>query len=371
MNILELCLSPAYGGLELHVRDYCLWLDKQPGVKLFLALGTDSPIHKDLKKLDVEMITYDKLAGKFPFRMARRLADFVLRHKIDVIHMHWKDDLPLAAFSKRLTRGKVSLVHSRHMILPGKKHDLYHKLLYKPVDRYITITKQLENLAKENLPIAPEKIKAIYYGIDPPQKLDQADIKHLKDKFNLDNKFTAGLVGRICPEKKQHLLIEAVNILKSQDIHINAMIVGAINQDDYMDDLKKYVSDHGLESYIHFSDFFERPTDLMQCFDVVVMPSGVETFGLVLIEGMYCGIPVIGSNKGGVPEIIDHGVTGLMFESDNVQSLVDELDRLYNDRSLRIMLGQEGKRKAERTYEKDQQYNKILKVLSESVSISD
>jgi len=165
------------------------------------------------------------------------------------------------------------------------------------------------------------------------------------------------------------MLIEAVQILKEKDIHINALIVGGIMKDEYVDRLKKYVGEHDLDSYVHFSDFYDRPTDLMQCVDVVVLLTGVETFGLVLIEGMYCGIPVIGSNLGGVPEIIDHGVTGLMFESDNLTSLVEELTRLYNDRALRIRLGQEGKRKAEKMYVLDQQYGKVLNAVRGSINI--
>jgi glycosyltransferase involved in cell wall biosynthesis len=300
--------------------------------------------------------------------MARRLAKFVNQNQIDVIHMHWKDDLPLAALTKRFCKRNIGLVHSRHMLLPMKKHDPYHKFIYKPVDKYITITKDLKKHAEKYLPIDKNKIEVIYYGIEPPVQLDHNKIQELKTKFNLDNKFTVGLIGRICQEKKQHMLIEAVKILKEKNIHINALIVGGIMRDDYIDGLKNYVAQHNLESYVHFSDFYDRPTDLMQCVDVVALLTGVETFGLVLIEGMYCGIPVIGSNLGGVPEIIDHGVTGLMFESDNLNSLVEEIIRLYNDRALRLRLGQEGKRKAEKMYVLDQQYGKVLNALKSSVS---
>ncbi len=363
MNILELCLSPSYGGLELHVRDFCVWLSEKPEVVLFLGLQSDSPIHQDLKTLDLPGITYDKIAGKVPYGMARRLAQYIIEHDIDIIHIHWKDDLPLAALAKRMTRNKVRLVHSRHMLLPGKKHDLYHQFIYNPVDKYITITQDLKNQAVKNLPLDADKVEVIYYGIKPPALLDQQQIQQLKEQFNIDNKFTVGLIGRICQEKKQHMLLEAANILKSRDIHINAVIVGGIMKDDYLDGLKRYVTDNGLESYVHFSGFYDRPTDLMQTFDVVTLLTGVETFGLVLIEGMYCGIPVIGSNLGGVPEIIDHGVTGLMFQSDDINSLVDELTRVYNDRALRLRLGQEGKRKAEKMFVLETQYTKVLNSL--------
>jgi glycosyltransferase involved in cell wall biosynthesis len=360
MRILELSLSPAYGGLEIHIVDFCSWLAQQSGIELHTCLGNDTPIARNLKDLHLPGIQFDNTAGKFPVIMARALAKYIDKNKIDILHMHWKDDLPLASLAKRMAKHTCRLVHTRHMLLPGSKHDLYHRMLYKPVDKYITITRDLKEQAEKNLPLDHKQIDVIYYGIRAPKILSSDEIAALKQRFKIDHKFTVGLIGRICQEKKQHMLIQAVKQLKDQDIHINAIIVGAIMTDDYMTGLQQYVSENNLESSVHFSGFFEHPTDLMQCFDVLIMPSGVETFGLVLIEGMYCGIPVIGSDKGGVPEIIDHGTTGLMFESDNLQSLVEMILRLYHDRTLRTQLAQAGKSKAERMFVLDQQYNKVL-----------
>jgi glycosyltransferase involved in cell wall biosynthesis len=101
----------------------------------------------------------------------------------------------------------------------------------------------------------------------------------------------------------------------------------------------------------------------MQCLDVLVMPSGVETFGLVLIEAMHCGIPVIGSNKGGVPEIIDHGITGLMYETDDLPAFAEAIARMYHDESLRRQLAQAGQRKAREMFVADIQYHKVKTAL--------
>jgi glycosyltransferase involved in cell wall biosynthesis len=367
IRILELCLSPAYGGLELHVRDFCVWLAGQPQIELFLVLKNESPIYQDLKKYNRPTLTFDRFAGKFPLAMALHVARYIDAHKIDVVHMHWKDDLPLAALAKRLCKRDICLVSSRHMLLPHKKHDIYHRFIYQPVDRYITITKDLKMQAEKNLPIDSNKIEVIYYGVKPPDMLTPEKIAELKTAFNIDNRFTVGLIGRICPEKRQELFIKAIQKLNEEDVHIHGLIIGSITDQPYYEHIRQYVKDQQIENIITFSGFYNRPTDLMQCLDVLVMTSGVETFGLVLIEAMHCGIPVIGSNKGGVPEIIDHGITGLMFESDDLLAFTEEIGRLYNDEALRRQLAKAGQQKAGEMFVADNQYQKVKSALERCI----
>ena len=77
MNILELCLSPSYGGLEIHMRDYSFWLSTIPECTLYIAVQEDSRLHKSLGDLNVPVNTYPSKAGKLPFFKAFKLAKFI------------------------------------------------------------------------------------------------------------------------------------------------------------------------------------------------------------------------------------------------------------------------------------------------------
>jgi glycosyltransferase involved in cell wall biosynthesis len=363
IRILELCLSPAYGGLELHVRDFCVWLSGQQDTDLYLVLKNDSPIHRDLKRINIPIHLYNKTAGKLPLLTALDLARYIDTNRIDIVHMHWKDDLPLAALAKRLSKRNPALVVSRHMLLPHKKHDPYHRFIYRPVNRYITITEDLKRQAVKNLPIREGKIEVIYYGVKVPERITLTQSGRIKHEFNIDDRYTVGLVGRICPEKRQLMFIQAVENLHKEEIPVHGLIIGSVTDPGYDQEIRRYVQEKDLEDAVSFSGFYDRPTDLMQCLDVLVMPSGVETFGLVLIEAMHCGIPVIGSNKGGVPEIIDHGVTGLMYETDDVQAFSTAMARMYHDKTLRRRLAENGQTKAREMFVDDIQYSKVKKAL--------
>ena len=115
MNILELCLSPDYGGLELHMRDFSRWLSMQKGIKLFLCLQRNSRIHKDLENHASQVLLFSSNTGKFPFNKALQLKQFINQHDIGVVHVHWKFDLPLVALTKKFSKKKFRFVHTRQM----------------------------------------------------------------------------------------------------------------------------------------------------------------------------------------------------------------------------------------------------------------
>jgi glycosyltransferase involved in cell wall biosynthesis len=363
MNILELCLSPDFGGLEIHIKDYCSWLEEQTDITLFLALREDSRLFRALSQSKSITITFRSRMKSFPIIKAIKLAQFLRDHSIDVIHVHWKNDLPLAALTKWLSNKGIRFVYTRHMSLPGKKYDIYHKLIYGRMDYFIATTRRIADQAKQNLPIDSSKIRQIYLGINAPATISEREKKELKKKFDLGDVFTIGLFGRISEFKGHHLLISAIEKLKEEGLRLRALIVGHAMEGAYLKYLKQELVNKKLEEDIKFTGFYEQPTALMQCIDVLVLTTRRETFGLVMVEGMYVGVPVVGSNAGGVPEIIDHNVNGLLFEPDNIEALAGSIRRLYHDEQLRLRLALEGKKKARLHFNAENQFNTVKNCL--------
>lgn len=363
MRVLELCLSPDYGGLEIHMRDFSRWLATRPECELFLALQSNSRLQKNLDNLAVSRIFFRKPAGIFSLSRARSLAHFITTHNIDLVHVHWKFDLPFVALTKKLSRRKFIFMHTRQMNMPGKKRDPYHRFVYGQLDAFIAITRYIENQAHINLPMDSSKIFQIYYGYSPPAPPDPARTEELRQQFNISGDMVVGLVGRISHYKGQHLLIEAVQKLRKKGINVQAFIIGPAFEKEYAQHLRQMVIDNVLQEQIRFIDFYENPYELMSCFDTVVLTTRKETFGLVLIEAMHAGTAVIGSNAGGVPEIIDDGKTGLLFESWNSDALADTIQKLYEDKELRRRLAVAGQEKAHRNFDQEIQYKKVLALM--------
>ncbi len=170
MNILELCLSPGLGGLELYVFRSAQALSKNNNV--ITVLNTTGKLTAYFSEHSTIKAAYLGKSSKIlPLLNARRLAAIIDRENIDAIHMHWGNDLALAALAKKMSGKKPALVYTRQMKITRHKNDFYHRFMYEQMDLMLTITKQLENEAKTFIPGHDDRITTLYYGVDAPAQL--------------------------------------------------------------------------------------------------------------------------------------------------------------------------------------------------------
>ena len=351
MNILELCLSPGLGGLELYVFRSAQALARNNNV--IAVLNTGGKLNTYFRQHSrIASLYLDRSSKILPLLNARKLARIIDADDIDVIHMHWGNDLALAALAKRMSRKKPALVYTRQMKITRYKTDIYHRFMYNQMDLMLTITRQLEDEAKTFIPGHDDSITTLYYGVDSPAHLltDDEMSEQRKELGFRDSDFIVGLLGRLEHGKGQHLLIEALALAKQDGLDPRALIVGHEMNPGYRSELQQLAHESHVATNIVFMDFVSEPQKLMQLCDCIALTSREETFGLVLPEAMRCGVAVIGSNRGGVPEIITHEQTGLLFESWDANSLYRQISRLYTDADFRKQIAHNGKEEADRRF---------------------
>ena len=361
-NILELCTSPDKGGLELYFADISNKLSKT--FNTVRVLGPKSSL-ADFLNQDIPEFIIEKKSHYLPFKAAKKLAKIIDDNSIDLLHLHWNKDLALAVFAKRFSKRKPKVVLTRQMQFPGKKNGIYHRFIYKQVDHIIAITKTLENDMRANIPLSVQpELSTIYYGVKSLEKANKEVTQKLRHEYvDEDDDFLIGLFGRIDAYKGQHLLIKAIKLAHGKSYPFKAVIVGHAMEDSYLEELKELVASLKMEKYIIFTGFVNNPRELMQACDTVVLTTVEETFGLVLIEAMSVGIPVIGSNRGGVPEIIEHKQSGLLFESESVASLLDNLETMYHNKKIRLRCIENGEIKAKETFNYEQHIKNVSQLL--------
>ena len=154
-------------------------------------------------------------------------------------------------------------------------------------------------------------------------------------------------------------MIDAVNKLRKKNIPVKLYIAGDVMYPQYKKSLLNQVATSDLKDHVIFKGFLSKPAFAMMGMDVLILPSRNEAFGLVVIEAMRCGVAVMGVNAGGVPEIIDHEKTGLLFEWDNTDQLAGQLEYLFNNPSIKNSLAREGKKKADEEFDKELHYSKL------------
>jgi glycosyltransferase involved in cell wall biosynthesis len=133
--------------------------------------------------------------------------------------------------------------------------------------------------------------------------------------------------------------------------------------EEYLSALQKDVIMRGLKDRIIFTGFTREAQSMMQLCDVMVLATENETFGLVLIEAMMCGVCVVGSDSGGPLEIIDDEINGLLFKTFDAEDLAVKLAFLQRNFQLREKYALEGQQKALEVFESQKQFAAVKKIL--------
>jgi glycosyltransferase involved in cell wall biosynthesis len=357
-NILEVCLSPDLGGLELCVIDYFNYFKIQTNSYLCVA---------PKKKLDHYIVDINKFTLKrnklFPIIPALKLAKYIDKHEIDVVHFHWTRDIATVVLAKLLSKRKPKIIQSRHMTMTRFKGNFYHKWLYKNIDIIHAVTDQVKEQLQKFIPqdVRP-KTKMVYLGVSEP-KVDNKKIEELKEEYKIVDEFVVGIVGRIEEGKGQYLVIEAIEKFKYLDI--KALIIGSAMDENYISVLKDRIKKLGIEDKIIFTGFTKDINEHIKLCDVTVLATYKETFGLVVIESMINKVPVIATANGGPLEIIEDKIDGLLFDRTS-EDLVEKIELLYKNNELRNKLLLNGYKKIKNKFDKETQMKKMYEVIYES-----
>lgn len=358
LRVIELCTSEALGGLELYyVRCARFFYEDQTAQctafirqqsSIHMALASHAVPHRTVKSANV-------LLQLFP------LLRLIRTFRPHVIHSHHKTDLLLIALAKRLSGQRFSHVHTRQMDMPRSKKGLYHRWIYGTIDLFLTITDRLKQQAMERVPIPADRVHRLYYGVAKPAKAAADLIPGLAT----ETRFKIGVIARIDRKKEQHLMIEAAQLLRQSGRDAAIYLIGGTTDAAYETLLREKINEAQLSDSVRLSGFVPDPANLMHHFDVVVLTTSNETFGLVLAEAMRAGVAVIGANGGGVPEIIEHEKTGLIFRAGDSQSLFEQLVKCMDQPMQTSSWAAAGQQKADRDFEESGHFTQLHTIFSQ------
>jgi len=356
-KICELCLSPDLGGLEL----YMMRASRYIGESCISVINEKGKLKSYYEGTPYRYVALTRSGLLLSWINARRLARLIDEEKIDVVHLHWTKDLPLAIMAKLFSKRKPHVIQSRHMTMTRFKNDFYHRFLYKNTDMMLAVTRQVKSQIEKFVPaeIRP-RVEVLYIGAEQPEMITDEEKKARREQSGLGESFCVGIVGRIEPPKGQHLVLEAVQKLRGENIDAKALIVGHAMDETYLQKLQSEYREIGI-----FTGFTREAQTLMQLCDVVVLATEKETFGLVLIEAMMCGVCVVASRSGGPLEIIDDGENGLLFNTFDSDDLADKLAQLFADGTLRARFAEAGRAKALEKFESQKQFERMSKIFGE------
>ncbi len=282
-----------------------------------------------------------------PF-LTNRLMGTFQQLKPDIIHTHLLHadlyGIP-AAWGLKL-RGKrprvVSSKHNDDQFRLGRTQRALNHQLWRMTDKGIAISEAVRRFSIEVEGAAPEKIETIHYGLKPLTGDPLARRKAAREKLNLaPEAVVIGVTCRLVEQKGLVYGLEAFAQAAQNRPEAQLIITG---DGPLRASLEAQAKDLGIESKTRFLGWREDAAEIMAAYDIFLMPSLWEGFGLVLLEAMAQSVPVIASRVSAIPEIVAEGETGLLAAPRDGEALAAHLALLIEDAPLRRhfgMLGQE------------------------------
>lgn len=326
-------VMPEFGlaGAEIMCENLTIELDKNPNYSVIVVSLFDyhSPITDRLESNGVQIFYLSKKSG-LDISVIFKLKNLMISEGVDIIHTH-RYTMQYAIPAAKLA-GIKKCVHTVHNIASKEVSRIrrtFASFVYKTKTSIpISISPQVTESISKEYHINTSDIKMVFNGIDLNKCL-------VKKDYTTNNKFQIVHIGRFSEQKNHETIIKAVKKLKDKGFDI---ILNLIGDGPLFKDIKIKVTNLGLKENIIFHGLKSDVYPYLRQSDCFILPSFYEGMPISLIEAMGCGLPIIASNVGGIPDMIKDEYSGLIIEP-NSDDLVEAIKRIIVDQNLREKLG--------------------------------
>jgi glycosyltransferase involved in cell wall biosynthesis len=218
------------------------------------------------------------------------------------------------------------------------------------------------------------KSQVVWNGVDFQNNIISTnEINEIKNSlFQVKNELIIGLVGRISSWKGQLLLLETFEKLQQKNDNLKLVFVGSTppNQEIFLEKLNQKITEFNLETKVIIVPFQKDIQLVWNAIDIAVVPSiEPEPFGLVAVEAMLAKKPVVGSNHGGLTEIIANNETGLLVKPNDIEELYKAIEFFINNPIKREEFGNMGFKRAKDLFSTEKYIQSLEKLFHEITTL--
>lgn len=332
MRILYVA-PPAVGGIRNHLTGLIRYFSQEHEVMVI------APPDKHLKE------AVEGVGGAFqvldpPPGQLVGLRKWIKSFGPSLLHLHgYKAEMLGRMAAAGLPIPIVVTLHN-YLIYPGSRlffAPLYYylKRAFPARDRYIAVSGALKEDFLKRSGVNPTKVTVIHNGIamEPFRRAKpQPELTGLGSPL-------IGTALRLSRQKGIDVLVQAAPLIFQRYPRTALLVSG---EGPLAKQLKDTVVDMGLANRIFFLGFVENLPRFLASLDIFVLPSRTEGLGIILLEALACGVPVVATDVGGIPEIITSGSHGLLVPAQNPAKLAAGIETLWEDQNLRRKLAERG-----------------------------
>ena len=284
--------------------------------------------------------------NKYDLRVAWRLARLIRRGRYDIVHAHLFPTSLFVALASYMAARPTYLV-SEHNVSNRRRRIPLLKILdrgvYNRYARIIAVSNEAERSLIRWVPTQRNKVEVIPNSVDPSLfDIPDTEIQRARQRFGIQNGHKVIVfAGRLTPAKGADVLLEALDSPRMKEQMVRVLIAG---DGPMADIIRERAACFRPDGRITLTGLVADIPTLLNLADLVVLPSRWEGLPMILLEAMACGRPVVATTVGGIPEVIEHGVNGLLVPPENPVALGESMSVLLGSPNLRRRLGTAARR---------------------------
>lgn len=353
IKILFVITKSNWGGAQKYVFDLASHLPKND-FDIVVAVGGNGYLIEKLKSAGIRIISIPGLQRDVNFikeiLSLWSLFKIYIKERPGVIHLNSTKIGglgALAAYGLRLYGVQPKVIFTVHgWGFNEKRNGLYQAIIYflqwitvLMCDKVIAVSSAV--LAQGiRMPFSSKKFILIYNGLTPPEFLSREAARRATSSLSKTNikegEFQIGTIAELTKNKGLVYLVGAYKILKDSGINFYGFIIGG-GEDRIM--LERLIAKYDLQHTVYLLGFVPDASKYLKAFDVFALSSITEALAYVLIEAGFAGLPVVTTNVGGLPEIVENRKSGYLVPSKNPETLAEAIKKLLESKSLRDQMG--------------------------------
>lgn len=321
------------------IRDWRRYADKERFNLIACGLKKEEPAGHIYTDEEIKVFFLGN--GKYSIGNITGLVKLIDREKIDLLHLHGYSSANFGRIAARL-RHIPNIVHE-HAILKILPHQyLADFLLRNYTDAAIGVSGAVKDFLHSGRHVPKELIRVVYNGVnlEPFKLCDDRRVSELRKEFALNSDhFVIGTLTRLREEKGNQFLIAAMREIVAKHPQARLLITGDGPQRAA---LLQLIAELGLQEQVKLIGFRTDIYDLLTLYDLVAIPSLNEGFGLVMVEAMAMGKPIVASRVGGMVEISGDFGAALLVPAGQPEALAKGITRIIESPALAQQMAQSG-----------------------------
>lgn len=351
MVIVHLMASPFYGGPEKQMLGLALNLPASYRW-VFLTFAERGLCQGLLDQVRAQGLKGIALKHNIPHLRSAigEVAEHLRRLKADVLCCSgYKPDIVGLFAARRASVPVIAIAHGwTGATWKVRVNETLDRLSLRWMDQVVCVS-EAQAVKVRQAGVAANKVVVIRnaVGADAFAKADPAYRDKLATLFDKPPGYVIGAAGRLSPEKGFDLFVQAAARLSRESGSVGFVIFG---DGPLRNSLREQIVAHGLQSKCILAGFRADVHKYFPYLDLVVVPSRTEGLPVVLLEAMAAGVPVVAASVGGIPEVIDNGISGYLVAPGDPIALAHRLGDALNDESHRIGIGKKGRQVVEERF---------------------